>query len=99
MSSPAESTYSTSPGKEADANVKALPENNLTPEAVSTERGLFRRADAKAFDNESLEEHYAPIMNHEGAHRYDPKFEWDPKDEKRVVRRVSVSTEHRQFGY
>lgn len=91
MSSPAESTYSSFPSKEADVNVKALPENNLTPQAVSTERGLFQRANAKAFDNDSLEEHYAPIVNHEGAHRYDPKFEWDPKDEKRVVRRVSMS--------
>lgn len=88
MSSPAESTYSTFANKEAGVNVKALPENKLTPEAVTTEQGLFSRANARTFDNDSLEEHYAPIVNHEGAHRYDPKFEWDPKDEKKVVRKV-----------
>ena len=86
MSSPSGSTYSTSPKNEVE--VKVLPENNLTPEAVSTETGLFKRANARAFDNDSLEEHYAPIVNHEGAHRYDPKYEWDPKDEKKVVRKV-----------
>lgn len=86
MPSSSESTYDAFPDKAVD--VKVLPENHLTPEAVSTERSLFQRANARAFDNDDLEEHYAPIVNHEGAHRYDPKFEWEAKDEKRVVRKV-----------
>lgn len=86
MSSPVESTISAYSSKQVD--VKVLPEKNLGPEAVSTERGLFRRANARAFDNDSLEEHYVPVVNHEGAHRYYPDFEWTPQEEKRVVRRV-----------
>ena len=88
MSSPAESTYDTLTAKEVE--VKTFPENRLTSEAVSAERGLFARSSARAFDNDSLAEHYAPIVNHEGAHRYDPNFEWDPKEEKKVVRKVRL---------
>lgn len=31
---------------------------------------------------------YKPIEGYEGAHRYDPKFEWEPKEEKKLVRKV-----------
>lgn len=86
MSSPAEST------KEADVKVRA--DGGLTPDGVSTERGFFKRADARAFDNDSLDAHYAPIVNHEGAHRYDPGFQWTPQEEKRVVRRACRSDQH-----
>ncbi len=32
---------------------------------------------------------YAPIEAYEGRHRYDPKFEWEPREERRLVRKVS----------
>ena len=35
------------------------------------------------------EEFYKPIEKYEGYHRYDPYFEWEPKEEKKVVRKVS----------
>lgn len=31
---------------------------------------------------------YKPIEQYEGAHRYDPQFEWTVKEEKKLVRRV-----------
>ena len=31
---------------------------------------------------------YAPIEAYEGRHRYDPKFEWEPQEERRLVRKV-----------
>ena len=40
------------------------------------------------FDRAGLVEHYKPIGKYEGAHRYDPAFEWEPKEETRVVRKV-----------
>lgn len=90
MSSPSGSTYDKRDAKEAD--VRSLLENNLTPPAVVTETSLFRRANVKACENdEDLEELYAPIVNYEGAHRYDPKFQWDTKDEKKVVRKVGLA--------
>ena len=42
--------------------------------------GTFDEADDKTF--------YAPIERYEGKHRYDPEFEWEPKEEKRLVRKV-----------
>jgi hypothetical protein len=41
------------------------------------------------FDTAGLKHHYAPIDSYEGKHRYDPDFVWDPKEEKKVVRKVS----------
>lgn len=35
------------------------------------------------------EDFYKPIASYEGIHRYDPEFEWDQKEEKKVVRKVS----------
>lgn len=34
-------------------------------------------------------ENYQPIPEYEGAHRYDPQFQWTENEEKRLVRRVS----------
>lgn len=33
---------------------------------------------------------YKPIENYEGAHRYDPHYQWTEGEEKRLVRRVSA---------
>lgn len=35
-------------------------------------------------------ESYKPIAEYEGAHRWDPSFEWTEKEETRLVRRVSL---------
>lgn len=40
------------------------------------------------FDKSGLEVHYKPIDTYEGRHRYDPDFEWEPEEERRVVRKV-----------
>lgn len=34
---------------------------------------------------------YTPIEQYEGKHRYDPDFEWGPKEEKKLVRKVCKS--------
>lgn len=34
------------------------------------------------------EEYYKPIAKYEGIHRYDPEFEWEPQEERKVVRKV-----------
>jgi hypothetical protein len=31
---------------------------------------------------------YRPVDSYEGLHRYDPDFDWEPEEEKRVVRKV-----------
>lgn len=37
---------------------------------------------------------YKPIEKYEGAHRYDPLFQWTEAEEKRLVRRVSARLTH-----
>lgn len=32
--------------------------------------------------------HYKPVEQYEGIHRYDPKFAWRPKEERKLVRKV-----------
>jgi hypothetical protein len=36
---------------------------------------------------------YRPVDTYEGLHRYDPDFEWEPTEERKVVRKVRA---HRQ---
>ena len=45
----------------------------------------------ETFGNESF---YTPIENYEGNHRYDPNFEWEPKEEKKLVRKVRTIIKH-----
>jgi hypothetical protein len=42
-------------------------------------------------DTDGLETFYRPVDGYEGAHRYDPAYTWDPKDEKAVVRKVVLA--------
>ena len=35
-------------------------------------------------------DHYKPVNNYEGIHRYDPDFEWEHAEEKRVLRKVDI---------
>jgi hypothetical protein len=57
-----------------------------------TEKSFWQRSTRNGtFDDDGLEEYYVPIEKYEGRHRYDPKFEWNPKEEKRVVRKVSMA--------
>ena len=68
----------------------------MADDAVVTETSMFKRSTRNGtFDNDSndsLNQYYAPIESYEGRHRYDPKFEWTPKEEKRVVRKVCITS-------
>ena len=41
-----------------------------------------------AFDTSEDPRHYKPIPEYEGAHRWDPDFEWTEDEEKAIVRKV-----------
>jgi len=63
----------------------------LYPEAIVTDTKLFQKAESKAFEEtDSLNSFYKPIDSYEGKHRYDPQFEWEAAEEKRVVRKVCM---------
>ena len=40
------------------------------------------------FDTISDESFYSPIQQYEGKHRYDPRVQWEPPEERRLVRKV-----------
>jgi hypothetical protein len=42
------------------------------------------------YNNAESKEIYKPIEGYEGAHRFDPSFKWDPAEEKKLVKTVSL---------
>jgi hypothetical protein len=40
---------------------------------------------------------YKPVDTYEGLHRYDPDFEWEPAEERKVVRKVRAH-QHARVG-
>lgn len=34
------------------------------------------------------QDNYRPVDSYEGLHRYDPDFEWEPEEERKVIRKV-----------
>lgn len=70
---------------EQDTGLKGL---KVFPEAIITEPSVFARTGGKTFETDSLESFYKPIDSYEGIHRFDPTFEWEAKEEKRIVRKV-----------
>ena len=56
------------------------------PVAVVGETSLFHRAGDKTFN--SVDPNWKPIPEYEGAHRFDPNFEWEPKEEKKLIKKV-----------
>lgn len=48
-----------------------------------------REREGFTFVSEGLgKDHYRPVDSYEGIHRYDPDFEWEPQEERKVVRKV-----------
>ena len=74
------------------SDVKSTPDVYTSPaeipESSTTSGAGLLDASHKAFATDGLEDFYIPIEKYEGRHRYDPKFQWDSKEEKRVVRKV-----------
>ncbi|CAK3898795.1 MFS general substrate transporter [Lecanosticta acicola] len=71
-----------------DSSDREEKDLKISPEPVVTEPNVFKRTGGKTFETDSLESFYKPIESYEGYHRYDPDFQWEEKEEKRVVRRI-----------
>lgn len=70
------------------AAVSDVPKSDYSSDNVSeadhqTTGATFSGAGLKA-------RFYKPMDQYEGKHRYDPDFEWEPEEERKVVRRVSI---------
>jgi hypothetical protein len=60
----------------------------LTSVDEPTTPDISKRTRESAFDTESFDTFYKPIESYEGYHRWDPEFQWDDKEEKKLVRKV-----------
>jgi hypothetical protein len=72
--------------------VAGKPEAN-TPSSASSTRASFEQAGTGkrgiTWASSGLKsDHYRPVDTYEGLHRYDPDFEWEPEEEKKVIRKV-----------
>ena len=75
------STFSAPPLAEQASLAGSLNSNQKEADFKQTEREL----DVGDGDSHEI---YVPIDNYEGRHRYDPKAEWTPEEEKRLIRKV-----------
>jgi len=55
--------------------------------ALESGTALQQRIGA-TFVGGELQSSYKPIDTYEGIHRFDPEFEWEPEEEKKVVRKI-----------
>lgn len=72
-------------------NSDRVPDTKAFPLAVIDEPVIFDTAGKtreSAFETESFEQFYKPIETYEGYHRWDPQFQWEGNEEKRLVRKV-----------
>lgn len=67
-------------------------EIELTASASGSETDVYSNNKSKqrtTFATKGLgQDHYRPIDSYEGIHRYDPDFDWEPEEERKVVRKV-----------
>lgn len=62
--------------------------------SASASEAEFRATgrDGVTFDSAGLKaRQYRPIETYEGIHRFDPDFDWEPEEERKVVRKVRRS--------
>lgn len=65
---------------------EAFKELNTPAGAV---HGIDPSKHTATFETFGDDSYYTPIDNYEGKHRYDPTFEWEPQEEKKLVRKVT----------
>ena len=57
-----------------------------------TSHGINPSRHTATFAKFGDDSYYTPIDNYEGRHRYDPKFEWEPHEERKLVRKVYIDS-------
>lgn len=76
--------------KGADLDSKALPSGTSSSTSLDAAERSNRIKDLSdcAFDTSEDPRYYKPIPSYEGIHRWDPDFDWEEEEEKRVLRKV-----------
>lgn len=71
--------------------------SGYSPSTSVGEPDRARRNEGVAFETTEDVRHYKPIPTYEGIHRWDPDFEWDEKEEKKLVRKVFTLKKKRYY--
>ena len=84
-----------------DNGVQHHEETKVTPRIPFQEASIITRGDDAAFASEGLHDYSKPIDSYEGRHRWDPEFEWDEKEERRLIRKVGKddSAFYKRYSY
>ena len=71
---------------------KTKSDYDLSGSASDTDVRSTEHHGAVTFDSAGLKaRQYRPIDTYEGIHRFDPDFDWEPEEERKVIRKVSIS--------
>jgi hypothetical protein len=84
LASVVEAVSHVSPPKKASVAFEAV---NVIPLPLHTGAN---HGDSTTFASDELDEFYKPSARWEGLHRFDPSHVWEPSEEKRLVRKVSL---------
>lgn len=76
---------------------KSDSEPNGSETGVHKPGFLATQREGVTFDTAGLDDYYKPMDQYEGLHRFDPKFEWEPSEERKVVRKVYHLSSHQLF--
>jgi hypothetical protein len=83
--------------KGATANAEPVRDDSkqvLTGSSSETlhvpERKQVKDISEGAFDTTEDPRYYKPIDTYEGVHRWDPDFEWEEQEERKLIRKVLV---------
>ncbi|KAE8158185.1 major facilitator superfamily domain-containing protein [Aspergillus tamarii] len=83
--------------KEATANVEPVKDDSKQVSAGSSSETLpvaapnrVRDISEGAFDTTEDPRYYKPIDEYEGIHRWDPDFEWEEQEEKKLIRKIDL---------
>ena len=61
--------------------------------ASGTGHGIDPSKHSATFETSGNESFFVPIEKYEGRHRYDPAFEWEPLEERKLVRKVCTHSQ------
>ena len=63
----------------------------ISTSSSDTKLGAVENLGRHVYETDDTKEIYKPIAGYEGSHRFDPSFQWDPEEERKLVRMVSLS--------
>jgi hypothetical protein len=66
------------------------PVSSISASSSTTALDVDDPAGHNVWQSEDSKELYKPIEGYEGAHRFDPSFEWEEEEERRLVKIVSI---------